>query len=213
MSRIRTVVVAIALSLFSGVIVTGLIVALAGRVPLVPTASAPSASSGESAARSASLDGVARADPTHERPTTTPPEAPPPTGPQGPSEGGTDDGGSTTDGGTDGGVIIPPLPAITPPPFGAAAEITWLGATPYPATCGGSFTIFADVWDDVGVVSAIAYLDGVGYPMSTNTGANWYVVVPVPAGAEQVGGVSFSVDIRDGDGMGMWSSSQVNVTC
>ena len=210
MSRIRTVVVALALSLFSAAIVIGLVVALAGSIPpAIPAVNTASASSGESAARAASADGVAGAKPTaHERPATAPPDTQPPTGTPEDAPGG-DDGGGTAD----GGGIIPPLPPITPPPVGAVAEITWLGATPYPATCGGSFTIFADVWDDVGVVSAIAYMQGVGYPMTTNTGTNWYVVVPVPAGAEVVGGVAFSVDIRDGNGMGMSSSSQVNVTC
>ena len=37
--------------------------------------------------------------------------------------------------------------------------------------------------------------------------------MPVPAGAELIGGVGFSVDIRDTDGMGSNGWGQVNVIC
>ena len=204
MSTIRTVAVAVAVSLFGAAIVTGLVVALAANVPAAVRTASTSDSS--------HVVVVAAGNPTtQDRPTAVEPIAP--TAPGAPGDEG---GSGGTDGGTgtpDDGGTIPPLPSVPLPRFGAAAEITWLGATPYPAMCGGSFTIFADTWDDVGVVSATASVNGIDYPMSTSTGANWYVVVPVPAGAELVGGVLFTVQISDGDGMGMWSQSQVNVTC
>lgn len=174
MSRIRVIVLAAALSLFAVAVVTGVVVKLSTVVSLAgarPVATQEPSGGGASQSPSASPT-----DPTSTPTASAPPSDPGAAGGDDPGESGTGTGGG---GGTGGGSAAPPSgpivlpPPPPPPPLGPPAQIDAMGGSPYPATCGQSFTIWADVSDDTAVVSAVAYMEGVAYSMSTDDGSGW----------------------------------------
>lgn len=204
MSRTRLIALVVALALLGAIVVGGGVLKLALGVH--PSASEPTANP-------TPRDEAGRTPAPSRTPTPTPtPTAIPIAGPAAPDPG-TDDG----TGGSDPAPAPPRGPQVLAPPPpptpGVEPQILGVGGDADPAMCNGWVTIGAEVWDDVGVVSADLWMNGASYPMMSNVPTHWFVPVPVPPGAELDGGFVYTVSVLDGDGMGDYSTSHINVTC